>query len=149
MFLLVKTQPGQGSAGHFEVVDCRSLSGETDTVVEFTYNGTIPSDTSDIRTNLLNRLRHYVYISAVDKQGNRIDHPREIKLTPTSIKRAKVPVSQRSPRVRDYIYNHLRNNHDRDITEYDLITDAHLEKIKHMIVQNIRASDSLLQSNRF
>ena len=148
VFLLAKTQPGHGSAGHYEVIDCRSLSGETDTVVEFTYDGSIPS-ARQLPTNLLNRIKHYVYISAVDKQGNRINHPIEILLKPLNIKQAKVPVSQRSPRVRDYIFNHLRIFHDRDIASYEDITDAHLELITNAIVNNIRASDSPLQSNDF
>ncbi len=148
VFLLVETQPGHGSAGHYEVVDCRSLSGETDTVVEFTYDGSIPS-ARQLPTNLLNRIKHYVYISAVDKQGNRINHPIEIILRPLNIKQAKVPVSQRSPRVRDTIFNHLRIVHDRHIASYEDITDAHLEMITNAIVNNIRTSDSPLKSNDF
>ena len=145
--LFAKTREG-GSRGFHEVLQYRNLSGEANTVVEFTYDGSIPSDPSDLRINLLNRIKHLVYVSAVDKQGNRIDHPVEIKLY-LSVKPAKVPVSQRSPRVRDYIYNHLRLFHDPNISSYDHITDAHLEDITSITVHNIRASDSPLQSNDF
>ena len=137
---------GDRPAGFDEVIEYRNLSGQTDVTVTFNYQGNTPSYGD---TDLSNTSRHTISVSAVDRQGNRIDHKPSWTLQATDIKQAKVPVSQRSPRVRDYIFNHLRTFHDRNIGSYEDITDAHLEKINSVIVSNIRASDSPLQANDF
>ena len=51
---------------------CRSLNGETNTVVEFDYDGVIPSssDPHGTGTSLSNPLLHPIFIEAVDTGGN-------------------------------------------------------------------------------
>ena len=50
-----------------ELITCRGLTGETDTVVEFDYDGVIPSSG---RTSLSNPVVHPIDIAAVDMAGN-------------------------------------------------------------------------------
>ena len=147
VFLLAKTGEGlRRATGSFEVLDCRKLSGETDMTFTFKYDGKIPSD-DDI--SLYNRIRHTIYVSAVDRQGNRIDHPIEINLQATNIPELNVPLRDRSPRVADSIYNVVRMFHDRHVSSYDDIAYGHLADITNMNVLNIRTSDSPLQANDF
>ena len=50
-----------------ELITCRGLTGETDTVVEFDYDGVIPSFS---RTSLSDPALHSIYVAAVDIAGN-------------------------------------------------------------------------------
>ena len=50
-----------------ELITCRGLTGETDTVVEFDYDGVIPSFA---RTSLSDPALHSIYVAAVDIAGN-------------------------------------------------------------------------------
>ena len=140
--LFVKTPKGIfGIPGGFhEVIEYRNLSGQTDMTVTFNYEGNTPS-VGD--TNLLNRLRHTVYVTAVDRQGNRIEAPQAsgYTLQAVNIPELDVPLRDRSPRVADSIYNVVRLFHDRSVSSYEHITDAHLADIKTMFVNNI--GDSL------
>ena len=147
--LFAKTRGGGllRAVGFHEVLQSRNLSGEANTVVEFTYDGSVPSDNSP--TNLLNRIQHLVYVSAVDKLGNRIDHQIEITLKAINIKPAKVPVSQRSPGVRESLYNVIRFFVDPNISGENDITDAHLAEISNMNVYNLDLHNAPLQSNDF
>ncbi len=147
--LFAKTRGGGllRAVGFHEVLQSRNLSGEANTVVEFTYDGSVPSDNSP--TNLLNRIQHLVYVSAVDKLGNRIDHQIEITLKAINIKPAKVPVSQRSPGVRESLYNVIRFLVDPNISGEADITDAHLAEISNMNVYNLDLHNAPLQSNDF
>ncbi len=58
-----------------EVKVCRGLAGETDTVVEFNFDGRLPSDKSGTalaaHTTLSNTSQHPIYVVAVDMDGNR------------------------------------------------------------------------------
>lgn len=58
-----------------EVKACDGLSGETDTVVEFNFDGRLPSDNVgtavEAHTTLSNTGRHPIYVVAVDTAGNR------------------------------------------------------------------------------
>ena len=54
--------------GFPEVKTCQGLEGETDTIVEFSYDGAIPS--SDL-TDLSIPTRHEIQIEAIDVNGNR------------------------------------------------------------------------------
>ena len=147
--LFVKTPEGINlPTGYNEVVSYHNLSGQTDATVTFNYKGGLPSEGDD-DTSLLDQLRHTIYVSAVDKQGNRIDAPPAWTLQPINIKQAKVPVSTRSPRVRDSIYNGVRLFHDRSVSAYDHITDAHLAKIGALLVNNIELLSSPLQYGDF
>ncbi len=58
-----------------EVKACDGLSGETDTVVEFNFDGRLPSDNvgtaPEAHTTLSNTVLHPIYVIAVDTAGNR------------------------------------------------------------------------------
>ena len=147
--LFVKTPQGVNlPTGYNEVVNYHNLSGQTDATVTFNYKGGLPSKGDD-DTSLLDQLRHTIYVSAVDKQGNRIDDPPSWTLQAINIQQAKVPVSTRSPQVRDSIYNVVRLFHDRSVSAYEHITDAHLAKIDTLFVNNIELLSSPLQYGDF
>ena len=67
VFLFVTTIKSHFAVGSLEVKACRELGGETDAVVEFDYDGIIPSDSS---TNLSNSMVHPISVAAVDINGN-------------------------------------------------------------------------------
>ena len=67
IILLVKTKEPHPAAGFLEVKACRGLRGETSNIVEFEYDGVIPSDW---RMTTLNRDVHPITIYAVDAEGN-------------------------------------------------------------------------------
>ena len=147
--LFVKTpdrqQPNRPS-GFLEVIEYRNLSGQTDTTITFRYEGNTPSFGD---TDLINTLKHTIYVSAVDRQGNRIDHPPSWTLQATNVPKPEVPLSERSPRVAESIYNVVRMFDDQDVSSYDHITAVHLANITDLFVNHIRASDSPLQANDF
>ena len=147
VILFVKTprESLTGASGSLEVVEYNNLSGQTDATVTFNYEGKTPSYG---HTSLLNRIRHTIYVSAVDRQGNRIDHPHEITLQATNIE-LNVPLRDRSPRVAESIYNVVRSFQDRHVSSYDHIGYGHLADLTRMNILHIRASDSPLQSNDF
>ena len=53
--------------GWYQVKACRGLTGERDAIVEFDYDGVIPTDGS---TGLSDPLIHKIYVEAVDSFGN-------------------------------------------------------------------------------
>ena len=55
------------SLGSLEVVDCRGLSGGTEAVVEFGYDGAIPSSPS---SHLSDPVAHPVHVRVVDSEGD-------------------------------------------------------------------------------
>ena len=67
VILFVETREPHLAAGAFEVKACRGLAGKTDAVVQFDYDGVIPSDDG---SRLLNPDRHPIYVEAVDIFGN-------------------------------------------------------------------------------
>ena len=147
--LFVKT-PDRGSltrpSGFHEVIEYRNLSGQTDATVTFSYEGNTPSFGD---TDLLNTLKHTIHVSAVDRQGNRIDHTPSWTLQAVNVPKPKIPLSERSPRVAEAIYNNVRLFHDRSVSSYDDILEPHLAMIETMFINHIRASDSALQANDF
>ena len=66
-FLYVPTREGHAAAGAGEVKLCHGLEGETDTVVEFDYDGVIPSNRF---TSLSDTVAHPITIYVVDAAGN-------------------------------------------------------------------------------
>ena len=68
-----------------EVKVCRGLAGETDTVVEFNFDGRLPSDNVGTapaaHTTLSNTARHPIYVVAVDMDGNRTNTAGPIRFT--------------------------------------------------------------------
>ena len=62
-----------------EVKACHGLSAETDTVVEFNFDGRLPSDnvgtSPEAHTTLSNTVQHRIHVMAVDTDGNRNNIP--------------------------------------------------------------------------
>ena len=67
VFLFVKTREPHLAARSLEVKACRGFHGEQNAIVEFEYDGIIPSDEG---TSLSNPARHSIYVLAVDTDGN-------------------------------------------------------------------------------
>ena len=67
VILFVRTSESHPAAGSLEVKACRGLAGETDAIVQFDYDGVIPSNSG---TNLSDSVRHSIYVLAVDTEGN-------------------------------------------------------------------------------
>ena len=67
ILLHTKTIKPQAGAGFWELKTCRSLAGETDIILEFDYDGGIPSNSA---TNLSHPLRHPISVAAVGINGN-------------------------------------------------------------------------------
>ena len=67
VILFVTTIPPHSATGSYEVKSCRGLAGESDAIVEFDYDGVIPSDSS---TSLSDPFEHRIYVEAVDSFGN-------------------------------------------------------------------------------
>ena len=66
VFLYTETTYGHSACGYAEVKACRSFSGERTTVVEFDYDGLIPSND---RTSLASPIMHSTRLWAVDSSG--------------------------------------------------------------------------------
>ena len=64
--LSVQTREG-GAAGFFEVKACRGLSGERDRVVDFEYDGTIPSS---FVSSLSDPIAHPIRVQVVNSEGD-------------------------------------------------------------------------------
>ena len=67
IILFVRTQEPHPAARYREVKACRGLDGEKDTVVEFDYDGVIPSIGY---TRLSNPAVHPIYVEVIDTDGN-------------------------------------------------------------------------------
>ena len=65
--LFVRTIKPHLSAGALEVKGCRGLEGEKDALIEFDYDGVIPSDQ---RTSFSSSMVHPISFEAVDTDGN-------------------------------------------------------------------------------
>ena len=68
VLLFARTSPPHFAAGLLEVLACRSLSGESPAVVEFDYDGSIPSERL---TSLSDPVVHPLVVRAVDQYGRR------------------------------------------------------------------------------
>ena len=69
VILFAITSESHSAGRDFEVKACRSLVEKKETIVEFDYDGVIPSDDS---TNLSNSLVHELFVQAVDMKGNMV-----------------------------------------------------------------------------
>ena len=67
VLLFVDTRAPHPAAGFREVKACRGLAGDGEAVVEFVYDGVIPSDGL---TNLSNPAFHRIHVETVDLDGN-------------------------------------------------------------------------------
>ena len=68
--LLVRTRSPHFAAGSLEVKACRGLGGEREAVVEFDYDGVIPS--APFSTSLSMSINHPIEVRTVDRDGNSI-----------------------------------------------------------------------------
>ena len=92
VFLFVKTRAPHFSVGAPELKACHKLAGEKEAIVEFDYDGVIPSDSS---TNLSKPDGHLIYVRTIDKKGN-IGDEGEFSLFETSTHRSIIPIEQRT-----------------------------------------------------
>ncbi len=67
VLLFVNTVEIHDAGGGLEVKACRGFEGEKEGIVEFDYDGVIPSDD---RTSLSSALTHPIYVEVVDTEGN-------------------------------------------------------------------------------
>ena len=67
VILVVETIELHGAAGSLELKACRGLSGKKEAIVEFEYDGVIPSDGV---TSLSNPVVHPIHVEVVDTGGN-------------------------------------------------------------------------------
>ena len=67
LIFFVTTIAPHSAAGSLEVKECRELVGKRDTVIEFDYDGVIPSD---ILTSLSYPMGHPIRVNVVDKDGD-------------------------------------------------------------------------------
>ncbi len=67
VLLFLRTRDSHPAAGSLEVKMCQGLDGETDAIVQFDYDGVIPSDSG---TSLSTLVRHSIFVLAVDTEGN-------------------------------------------------------------------------------
>ena len=67
VLLFVKTRELHFAAGGLEVKACRGFEGEQVAIVEFEYDGVIPSNGG---TSLSDPIRHPIYVLAIDTDGN-------------------------------------------------------------------------------
>ena len=67
VILFNTTRQPHSAAGFFEVKGCRGLNDKKEIVVQFDYDGVVPSDGG---TSLFDLLAHPVYVEAVDSFGN-------------------------------------------------------------------------------
>ncbi len=65
--LLVKTRSPHPAPGFLEVKACRGLNGERDAIIQFDYDGVIPSGGG---TSLSYPTTHHIFVQVVDKRGN-------------------------------------------------------------------------------
>ena len=90
VFLLTETKVICGAAGDLELKECRRLENKTDEVVQFDYDGVIPSlKESDFNSFKAKRLR----VMAVDALGN-VSYSKEFELVNN---RVREPISRLEP----------------------------------------------------
>ena len=86
VFILTRTREPHYAAGFDEMKLCRRLAGEKDVVVDFDYDGVIPSDRS---TNLFNPTVHTISVAAIGMEGN-ISTISEVLLSDHALALAKI-----------------------------------------------------------
>ena len=67
VLILVTTIEPHRAAGSYEIKACRGVQGQKDAVIEFDYDGIIPSNNA---TSLSNPIIHDIFIQAIDIAGN-------------------------------------------------------------------------------
>ena len=136
VIFMVNTKRRLGGGGA-EVKIYHKMAGETDTIFEFDYDGLTPSDkiyaaSVDAYTSLSDPLIHPIYFIVVDTEGNNSGTLgfTQIKLEAADIQTEIVPVSERTPQVRDAIVATAGVNSASDVTA------AHLAEITSFYLFN-------------
>ena len=122
----------------------QKLDGETDTVVEFNFDGRVPSDSDktdpELHRTLANTNQHEIRVMAVDTEGNWFTS--YITLEAGVVQEILIPLSDRTPQVRDAIVAAVPG-----VNSANDVTAAHLAAITSL---NIRSSDiTALRSGDF
>ena len=129
-----------------EVKACHGLAGETDTVVEFNYDGKTPSDRifsgSPIYTSFSDPSRHTIYVVIVDTDGNRTSTFSPISFTlEEGLVQEISPLSERTPQVRDAIVAAVPDaSNSSDVTAADLAEITSLSMLRKNIT-SLKAGD--------
>ncbi len=144
VMLLVSTKRILGASGS-EVKEFRKLASETDTIIEFNYDGITPSDrtySSPPYTSLADPLQHHIGFLFTDMLGNNegnVIYPRfvfEGKIINTDL-----PVSQRTPQVRDAIVAAVPGvSNANDVTKTHLATITNLD-LKRKYITSLKSGD--------
>ena len=134
VILFVNAKRGLANYGP-EVKACRGLTGETDSIVEFNYDGKTPSDrvySSSPYTSFSDPLRHGIYVVAVDTDGNRTSTsaPMRFTLEEEVTQEIIIPLSDRTPQVRDAIVAAVPG-----VNSANDVTAAHLAAITSLSVR--------------
>ena len=143
VILFVNTKKSLSVIGP-EVKACRGLTGETDTIVEFNYDGKTPSDRvfSSSPTSFSDPLRHGIYVVAVDTDGNRTNTFTPMRFTlEEGVVQEITPLSERTPEVRDAIVAAVPGvNSANDVTEAHLAAITYLD-IRKKNISALKAGD--------
>ena len=138
IILFVTTKKVFGASGIMEVKEYRKMAGETDTVVEFDYDGITPSDRTyqvpPPHTSLSDPPQHVIQVAAVDTVGNRISTFSPISFTLRGVDTTQHPdlirLSNRTPGVWNAIVAAAGVKSENEVTE------AHIAKITRLSLES-------------
>ncbi len=121
----------------------QKLDGETDTVVEFNFDGRVPSDSDktdpETHRTLANTNQHEISVIAVDTEGDWFRS--NFTLKAGNVQADIVPVSERTPQVRDAIIAAVPDaNSSSDVIAADLAEITSLSLINKNIT-SLKADD--------
>ena len=135
IIVLVNTKRLLGNRGR-EVKGFHKFAGETDTIFEFDYDGLTPSDkeftaTGYAYTSLSDPLQHKISFILVDKEGNNNGTTGYRPITLEAAQKKIVPVSERTPQVRDAIVRAVPG-----VNNVNDVTAAHLARITELSLRS-------------
>ena len=130
MLFVRPNNPLQGTT--MELKMWQKLDGETDTVVEFNFDGRVPSesDNTDPETHrtLANTNQHEIRVMAVDTEGNWFTS--NFTLEEGVVQEIIIPLSDRTPQVRDAIVAAVPG-----VNSANDVTAAHLAAITSLSIR--------------
>ena len=131
MLFVRPNNPLQGTT--MELKMWQKLDGETDTVVEFNFDGSVPSESNntDLETHrtLANTNQHEIRVMAVDTEGNWFTS--NFTLEEGVAQEILIPLSDRTPQVRDAIVAAVPG-----VNSANDVTAAHLAAITSLSVRS-------------
>ncbi len=121
----------------------QKLDGETDTVVEFNFDGRVPSDSDktdpETHRTLANTNQHEISVIAVDTEGDWFRS--NFTLKAGNVQADIVPVSERTPQVRDAIIAAVPDaNSSSDVIAADLAEITTLS-LSNKNITSLKADD--------